>query len=349
MPDFADRLIAWQARHGRHDLPWQQSRDPYRVWLSEVMLQQTQVDTVIPFYARFLERFPDVRALAAARLDEVLGLWSGLGYYARARNLHACARQVVDNQAGEFPGSVEALAQLPGIGRSTAAAIATFCFGARAAILDGNVRRILCRHFGIEGHPGQAAVQERLWLLAEAELPARDADRYIQAQMDLGATLCTRSRPACTRCPVSKTCAALATGRCATLPEARPRKAKPTRHQHVAILRRGHEVLLEPRPPEGLWGGLLTLPEVASPAELGPWLARDHGLAVERWRALEPVRHAFTHFTLEMQPLLVEVRSAEGSASGTRLASIALDRLDGVPLPAPVRRLLASPEVQFPG
>ncbi len=348
MPSFADQLIAWHEQHGRHDLPWQRNRDPYRVWLSEIMLQQTQVETVIPYYERFLARFPDLQALAAAEQPAVLGLWSGLGYYARARNLHACAKALVAHHDGRFPDEVGQLATLPGIGRSTAAAIATFCFGARAAILDGNVKRVLCRHFGIEGYPGQAAVQRQLWTLAEALLPGQAADRYIQAQMDLGATLCTRGKPACARCPVADTCVARATDRCAALPASKPSRAKPLRHQHVAILRAGGRVLLEARPAEGLWGGLLALPEVTGNASaLAAWLVDRHGLALVRQQSLPTLRHAFTHFTLEMTPRLVDVASLDGTTGG--LVALALDQLDEAPLPAPVRRLLTLPEVCHPG
>ena len=202
-PDFAARLIAWHADHGRHDLPWQNTHDPYRIWLSEIMLQQTQVDTVVPYYRRFLARCPDIATLAAADSGTVMALWSGLGYYARARNLHACAQRLVADHGGAFPATAEAIATLPGIGRSTAAAIAAFAFGERTAILDGNVKRVLCRAFGIDGFPGQAAVERKLWALAEALLPHADVATYIQAQMDLGATLCTRGTPHCTRCPLA--------------------------------------------------------------------------------------------------------------------------------------------------
>lgn len=225
---FAARLLNWQRTHGRHDLPWQASREPYRIWLSEIMLQQTQVETVIPYYLRFLQRFPDLPALAAASLEDVLALWSGLGYYARARNLHRAAREVRDQHDGQFPRTAAEIANLPGIGRSTAAAIAAFAHGERAAILDGNVKRVLCRVFGVEGFPGSAAVDRELWALAERLLPEAEIGRYIQAQMDLGATVCTRSRPACGRCPFAADCIAQRSGRIAELPTPRPRKAVPT-------------------------------------------------------------------------------------------------------------------------
>jgi len=210
---LAGRLIRWQVRHGRHDLPWQRTRDPYRIWLSEVMLQQTQVATVIPYYERFLARFPDVKSLAGAHLDDVLALWSGLGYYSRARNLHAAARILVESWGGRFPRRREALASLPGVGRSTAAAIAVFAFGVREAILDGNVKRVFARHFAVRGYPGEQRVGNRLWKLAESQVPEKDVERYTQALMDLGASVCTRARPACASCPLSASCAARSEGK----------------------------------------------------------------------------------------------------------------------------------------
>ena len=214
MSEFAERVVAWQTAHGRRGLPWQGARDPYRVWLSEIMLQQTRVATVVDYYARFLRRFPDLASLAAAPLADVMRLWAGLGYYSRARNLHACARRVVTEHGGEFPRDAQALARLPGIGRTTAAAIAAFCFDERVAILDGNVKRVLARHFGIEGDPRAAAVQCRLWQLAGELLPPRRAMRaYTQGLMDLGATVCTRARPRCEACPIASNCVALRTGR----------------------------------------------------------------------------------------------------------------------------------------
>ncbi|HVL55913.1 MAG TPA: A/G-specific adenine glycosylase, partial [Burkholderiaceae bacterium] len=228
---LAERLIRWQRQAGRHDLPWQGSRDPYRIWVSEIMLQQTQVATVAPYYRRFTARFPDLAALAAAPLEHVLACWSGLGYYARARNLHACARVLVERHGGCWPGSAAQLAQLPGVGRSTAAAIAAFAYGERAAILDGNVRRVLCRHFGVEGVAGSAALERALWRLAERELPERDVDVYTQALMDLGATVCLRAAPRCDVCPVAADCVAHREQRTAELPV--PRRRAPARHRQL--------------------------------------------------------------------------------------------------------------------
>ena len=253
MSSFATKVVRWQARHGRHDLPWQRTRDAYRVWLSEVMLQQTQVATVIPYYRRFIARFPNVKSLAKATLDDVLTLWSGMGYYTRARNLHAAAREIVASHRGRFPRTRESLESLPGLGRSTAAAIAVFAFGAREAILDGNVKRVLARCFAVRGFPGDKRVEKRLWALAESELPAKNVEAYTQGLMDLGAQVCTRSRPACDRCPVSASCKARAQGKEETYPQARPRRARPVKKTSMLVLLRDGEVLLERRPPTGVW------------------------------------------------------------------------------------------------
>lgn len=340
MSQFADTLIAWQRAHGRHDLPWQASRDAYRVWLSEIMLQQTQVDTVIPYYQRFLARFPDLASLAAAPVDDVLALWSGLGYYARARNLHAAAQQIARMHGGRFPQSASAIAELPGIGRSTAAAIAAFCFGERAAILDGNVKRVLARHFGIEGFPGVRAVEQSMWALAESLLPAQGVGTYTQSLMDLGATVCTRSRPRCADCPVTGSCVARQQGRQAELPTPRPTRVVPERQSRVLIARNDGAVLLQKRPPHGIWGGLYALPEI--PDELD---AEAHALTLGL-RAngvatpLPPLRHAFTHFRLTLEPQLLDV-SGEGIRDPAwRWA--APHEWDSLGLPTPVRRLLDS-------
>ena len=338
-PDFAARLIAWHADHGRHDLPWQNTRDPYRIWLSEIMLQQTQVDTVVPYYRRFLARCPDIATLAAADSGTVMALWSGLGYYARARNLHACAQRLVADHGGAFPATAEAIATLPGIGRSTAAAIAAFAFGERTAILDGNVKRVLCRAFGIDGFPGQAAVERKLWALAEALLPHADVATYIQAQMDLGATLCTRGTPHCTRCPLATCCVAHATGRTAALPTPRPRKALPLRRITALVIRHRDAVLLLKRPPHGIWGGLLSLPELAPDTAPAAWLAEL--LAAAPAQPLPPLRHTFTHFMLDIEPrlLTLEARPADAPSAATWQP---LATLDAVGLPAPVRRILVA-------
>jgi A/G-specific adenine glycosylase len=341
-PSFAALLLDWHRRHGRHDLPWQRDwrtlRDPYRVWLSEIMLQQTQVATVIPYYERFVGRLPTLAALAAAPADEVMALWSGLGYYARARNLHACAKAVAERHGGEFPRTAGELAQLPGIGRSTANAIATFCFGAQAAILDGNVKRVLCRCFGVEGFPGEAAVERRLWELAHDLLPARNAPDYIQAQMDLGATLCTRGRPRCVDCPLADVCVARRTDRVAELPAARPKRAVPERTVTLLVLMHEDRILLEERPPAGIWGGLWSLPELAGSTEAGAAIAAL-GCTLESTHELPVFTHVFSHFRLRATPLLCRVRPKPGAAEPGR-RWLAAAQMQSAPLPAPIRVLL---------
>jgi len=333
--DFADRLLAWHRRHGRHDLPWQNTRDPYRIWLSEIMLQQTQVATVIPYYQRFLERFPDLAALAAADQNDVLALWAGLGYYARARNLHRCAQAIMTGHGGRFPGDAATIAGLPGIGRSTAAAIAAFAFGERAAILDGNVKRVLARVFGIDGFPGKPAVERALWALAESLLPdTGDIAAYTQGIMDLGATACTRSRPACTACPMRGLCVAERDGRQDELPVAKPTRALPERETQVVIFVSDGRVLLERRPPAGIWGGLWSLPEGDEAA-----LAARFGLTVGERETLPPLRHAFTHFRLTLQPVRCRVeRRPLAEEDGRRWFD--REALAAAGLPAPIARIL---------
>ena len=335
MSNFASALIDWQKRHGRRDLPWQGTSDPYRIWLSEVMLQQTQVSAVIPYYQRFLRRFPGVAALAAASEDEVLQLWSGLGYYARGRNLHAAAKTIV--QLGSFPGSAEELEKLPGIGRSTAAAIAVFAFGERAAILDGNVKRVLARHFGIEGWPGEKAVESRLWARANAELPGSGIETYTQALMDLGATVCTRA-PRCDACPVRAPCKARKARRTAEIPAPRPRKVLPQKVVTWLILRHGAQVLLEKRPPVGIWGGLWSFPE-APARDVDGYCRRTLGCEVGAKKELETLEHGFTHFRLQIRPLRCEVSKQPGVESPGRLW-IDLAEAAQAAVPTPVRTLL---------
>ena len=340
-PAFAPALIAWQRQHGRHDLPWQNTRDPYRIWLSEIMLQQTQVASVIPYYQRFLQKFPDNATLAAAAQEEVLVLWAGLGYYARARNLHRCAQTVECEFAGRFPSDVETLVSLPGIGRSTASAIAVFSFGVRAAILDGNVKRVLTRCFGIAGFPGDSVVERRLWALAERLLPAAALDAYTQGLMDLGASLCGRRQPRCGECPLAGFCIAYRDGRTAELPTARPRKESPLRHSTVLLLIREGEVLLIERPPVGLWGGLWAFPEVLA-GESPLAAARRLGCEVSDWEVLPPLRHAFTHFRLELTAHRGVVKRFNRPLvrEGDDWRWLALTAIDRAPLPTPVRQLL---------
>jgi len=333
-PSFSTTLIAWQKAAGRHGLPWQNTRDPYRIWLSEIMLQQTQVATVIPYYLRFLDSFPDVAALAAAPIEAVIAHWAGLGYYARARNLHRCAQLVVSDHGGAFPRTAEELEQLPGIGRSTAAAVAAFAFGERAAILDGNVKRVLCRQFGVEGFPGQAAIHDQLWQLAESLLPEADIEAYTQGLMDLGATVCTRTRPRCEACPLNPTCIAWRDGRQGELPASRPRAAVPERMASYALILAGRRLLLERRPPSGLWGGLLVPPE----GDVKDTAARL-GLNLVSERTLPPLKHTFTHFRLTLNPVLCEV-SKPCLLIEPGLEWVELDLADKAGVPAPIAKLI---------
>jgi A/G-specific adenine glycosylase len=346
-PTFSRAVIDWQRAHGRHELPWQNTRDAYRVWLSEIMLQQTQVAAVLGYYARFLARFPTVHALAGAPIEDVMACWSGLGYYTRARNLHACARRVVEQYGGEFPSDPALLADLPGIGRSTAAAIAAFSHGVRAAILDGNVKRVFARVFGIGEYPGAKPVEDALWRRADALLPADGIEAYTQGLMDLGATLCTRSSPDCPRCPLRERCVALATGRTAQLPVRKPKKATPEKRALLLAVIDGGEVLLQQRPATGIWGGLCSLPEVDGHAALDVPGIDEAAVAekacafgdVEEVEGLMPLVHVFTHYKLHIRPYRVALASRAATPDGHlwwKLAAIA-----DAPLPAPVKKLLS--------
>ena len=308
----APRLLAWFAVHGRKDLPWQRNPSPYRVWVSEIMLQQTQVATVIPYFERFMRQFPDVTSLAAAPPDAVLHLWSGLGYYARARNLHEAARVIVDEFGGQFPDTVEAMQRLPGVGRSTAGAILALSRHERHPILDGNVRRVLTRCFAIEGWPGERAVDTRLWELSDACTPAMDVHSYTQAVMDLGATVCTRSKPACGTCPLGEICLANARGLQAVLPTARPapraRRVEGT-YMLMAVTAAG-EVLLSRRPARGIWGGLWSLPEFKDTDSARAWITDRLNLENPELQGLPALKHSFTHFDLNILPLRLKVNAA---------------------------------------
>ena len=342
----AARVVNWHRRSGRRGLPWQGVRDPYRVWLSEVMLQQTQVATALAYYERFTQSYPDVAALAAAPLDDVLALWSGLGYYSRARHLHQCALAIVDRHGGTFPRSSAELALLPGIGRSTAAAIAAFCFDERAAILDGNVKRVLARHVGFAADLSSASAQRELWAYAESLLPAAaQMARYTQGLMDLGALVCLPRQPRCEACPLAATCVAQRSGRTAELPLKSRRLRRGERCSTLLWLRHRGEVLLVRRPERGVWAGLWSLPEFG---DLDSALS-----AVARWRgrgeALPVIRHALTHFDWHLQPLRVELPSRTGGAARDAVAKGLAGRwvndVDALrmSLPAPVRQLLSVP------
>jgi len=345
--EFSRRLAAWQRHHGRNDLPWQGTRDPYLVWLSEIMLQQTQVATVIPYFERFRARFPDLATLAAADEDAVLAAWAGLGYYSRARNLHRTARLVMTERGGRFPDTREAIEALPGVGRSTAAAIAAFAFGRHEAILDGNVKRVLARHFAVQGFPGDRAVERELWALAESLLPSRDIERYTQALMDLGATVCTTRSPACAGCPVRSTCAAAALGTPEAFPAPRPRQAVPHRRTTMLLLVHGGDVLLAKRPATGVWGGLWCFPEAGSLDEVVSLAAR-HGCDARTSERLPIVSHGFTHFKLEIEPVLVHTRRPVAHAAEPGTMWMPIDEAADGAVPVPVRKILASLE-QRPG
>ena len=341
---FTDALLSWFDMHGRKHLPWQQNPTPYRVWVSEVMLQQTQVAAVIPYYQRFMARFPDVQSLAAASEDEVLHLWTGLGYYARARNLRACAQHLVHQHGGEFPGALAAVTALPGIGRSTAGAILALSRGERYPILDGNVKRVLARVFGIAGDPTQAAVLATLWTQAEACTPRDRVAEYTQAIMDLGASLCSRKRPACTLCPMNAFCVAALAGRQTELPGRKGKRARGVREATLLIAETGRgglrAVLLERRPAPGVWGGLWSPPQFENEVAALDWCRQQVGEPESIAERLAPIDHTFTHFDLHLKPLRVRCTPAfEVREGGNRLWYV-LGAPPRVGLPQPIRLLI---------
>ena len=304
--EFAGRLLNWYDRHGRKSLPWQQSRDPYPIWVAEIMLQQTQVKTVIPYYRPFIARFPDITALAQSSPDALLHCWSGLGYYARARNLRRAARQIIARHGGRFPERFEEVLALPGIGRSTAGAILAFAFGQRHGILDGNVKRVLTRYYAVPGYPGAGKPQARLWEIVDQLTPEARVAHYNQAMMDLGASVCLRAKPLCAGCPLAGGCEALRLGRPTAFPEPKPKTHRPRKSvTMLAVKNRRSEWLLVRRPPSGIWGGLWSLPEYADgqkpPVE--QWFEQQFGFAIQTGEPLAPLRHAFTHFDLDIRPL----------------------------------------------
>ncbi len=340
---FAARVIEWHEAHGRKNLPWQVA-DPYRVWVSEIMLQQTQVQTVIPYYERFMQSFPDVITLANAHIDAVLDHWSGLGYYARARNLHKAAQTVRDEYGGEFPQAFDDVVALPGIGRSTAGAILSLALRQRHPILDGNVKRVLARHDAIEGWPGKTSVANRLWDLAERRTPQRNVAAYTQAMMDLGATLCTRSKPRCGECPVNSDCRARHEDTIDRFPGRKPKKDRPLKTTTMVLAVHDGSVYLERRPPAGIWGGLWSLPELADD-DVGRWCnetLKTPGNGVEPWDTL---RHSFSHYDLDIRPVVVRVAAASRRVAHSDDAT--WHRLDQSPpggLAAPVKKLIESLE-----
>ncbi|MBU6953871.1 A/G-specific adenine glycosylase [Hahella sp. HN01] len=347
---FAARLLTWFDQHGRHDLPWQDPRTPYHVWISEIMLQQTQVSTVIPYFIKFMESFPTVAALAEADQDTVLSHWAGLGYYARARNLHKAAKTIVEKFNGEFPNTLETIQELPGIGRSTAGAILSMGFGIRAPILDGNVKRVLCRHDAVEGWPGKREIETRLWELADAYTPVERVTDYTQAIMDLGATLCTRSKPACSRCPMEDTCRGLAQDMTDQLPTPKAGKKIPTHERFVLVLQNedGH-ILLERRPPTGIWGGLWSLPEsdknMDLPDALQSWKEQMH-LQLKQYELASPFRHTFSHYHLILKPIIASTADIERREDAASIVgepnSQWFDPEQELPgLPAPIEKWLS--------
>lgn len=338
--DFASYLLRWYDQHGRKDLPWQYPRDAYRVWLSEVMLQQTQVSTVVGYFDRFIRALPTLRDLAEADEDTVLALWSGLGYYRRARFLHRAAQICMERYGGELPRDFTELSALPGIGRSTAGAILAQAHGLRFAILDGNVKRVLARYHGIHGHPGQSAVEKQLWQHAESHTPRNRIADYTQAIMDLGATVCIRSRPHCSTCPLAADCIAHRDNLTAELPSRKPTKSIPTRATVMLILRDQHSrVLLEKRGTQGVWSGLWSLPEAADTDEA--WRVAQQHAQIDDAEALTPFRHVFSHYRLDIEPLLFDRATAQRAiADNPHLRWCSTDELAALGLPAPVRTLL---------
>lgn len=338
--DFSSRLIAWQKIHGRHDLPWQNTQDPYAIWVSEIMLQQTQVTAVIGYYAKFMARFPDIASLSSATQEEVLQHWSGLGYYSRARNLHHAAQTIMDEHNGQFPQDFEQIQTLSGIGRSTAAAIASFAFQQNQTILDGNVKRVLARHYVIEGWTGMPKIEKQLWTLAESLVPEHSMVAYTQGLMDLGATICTRSKPKCEICPLKGSCLALAQNKTKALPTPKPKKTIPQKHTTMLLILDGNEVMLEKRPSSGIWGGLWSLPEISMQDIASEVALRKFGLDVEAEEPLESIQHVFTHFKLEIlpQPLSVTNRPLQTNMPNT--IWLPIEDAIGAALPTPVRNIL---------
>lgn len=339
MLELSAKIIAWQKKYGRHDLPWQNTSDPYAIWVSEIMLQQTQVSAVIDYYLKFMARFPDIASLANASQEEVLQYWSGLGYYSRARNLHHTAQQILDDFGGVFPRNFDAILSLAGIGRSTAAAISTFAFGIAQPILDGNVKRVFSRYFLVEGWPSAPKVENQLWQIAEQHMPKVEIVSYIQGLMDLGASICSRSKPKCSDCPLRLRCKAYAENRIAELPTPKPRKPLPQKQTTMLLLQHYNEILLEKRPSKGIWGGLWSFPEMSMSEIASENVLKKFGLNTEPEEPQEMINHAFTHFKLSItpQPLLV-INKPENNPSNTIWLS--LDDAIGAAIPTPVRTIL---------
>ena len=341
MDSFSKTLIHWHKKYGRHDLPWQREPDPYHVWLSEIMLQQTQVATVIPYYNRFLEKFPTIESLANADIDDVLSHWAGLGYYARGRNLHCAAKMICDNFDGDLPADKEKLLTLPGIGRSTSGAIMALAFKQHYAILDGNVKRVLCRFYAVNGWPGESAVEKQLWQLAEGLTPEKNVARYTQAIMDLGATICTRTKPQCNICPVSQGCLARKQESQQKYPNSRPKKTIPLRETVFLLLEnKKGEILFEKRPATGIWGGLWCFPECLPDDDIEEWLLAKTGFSGSIIQKLSIIKHRLTHFHMEILPVHLKVKQCNNvkEVSGQQWCSSGDALKFGVP--TPVKNLL---------
>jgi A/G-specific adenine glycosylase len=343
MTTFADKIIRWQKRDGRHDLPWQNTRDPYRIWVSEIMLQQTQVSAVIEYYARFMTRFPTLQSLAATPIDDVMPYWAGLGYYARARNLHKAAVHVQTEFNGEFPTDFDAVWSLPGIGRSTAAAICAFAYGQPRPILDGNVKRVFARYFGVAGDIRAKAVEDEMWLIAEREKPVNNIEAYIQGQMDLGATLCARGAPKCLLCPLQDSCAAHLEGRTDELPMRAIKKTIPHRTTKMLVMVNANEVYIERRPPTGIWGGLFSLPEIAIDDDAADFINAKFSIAhtfIKSTQPLPTIEHGFTHYSLTIYPIKIAISKRALQASEPGSMWLDLDDIKTAALPAPVKKIL---------
>lgn len=344
MPTFADRLIRWQLEAGRHYLPWQGNQDPYAIWIAEIMLQQTQVTTVIPYYQRFMRAFPDIATLASAAPDDILALWSGLGYYARGRNLHQAARLLVSEHGGVFPASASAIEQLPGIGRSTAAAIAAFAFGERCAILDGNVKRILVRYYGVYSHPAGKAVEARLWQMAEKLLPVNNQEKamatYTQAFMDLGALVCTRSRPKCEYCPLQQECIAFTHGSTDQLPVPKPQKTRPEKNIIHLLLVKDSKIFLEKRPSPGIWGGLWCFPEIPFDSSSDNSHSANLASCNTPFFEFPCIIHTFTHFRLNIYPRLIHVGCNNAFEEKDNQCWVTVSAAMKLAIPAPIRKVL---------
>jgi len=340
---FSTVILKWYKKHGRFDLPWQQDQSLYRVWVSEIMLQQTQVSTVIPYFKKFMTAFPDITQLAKATQDEVLHLWTGLGYYARARNLHKTAQLIADKYNGEFPTDFEQVLALPGIGRSTAGAILAQALNQSHAILDGNVKRVLARFHVISGWYGTKTVADKLWLLSEDATPRKNCADYTQAIMDLGATLCTRSKPDCPICPLHQNCTAFAQGNPTDYPSKKPKQDYPIKSTTMMILEQDGKILLYQRPPSGIWGSLWSFPECPSNIETTQWCLENLGITISKSQKLPIIHHKFSHYQLDITPQLAQVTHSNQSSVVMESAPFVwynTRQPETIGLPAPVKGLL---------